>query len=127
MGGGIGAVADAVEDGFENDGVGADVMGVDGAEDGGGAHTLTVQDEAGVGQVAAGERQGGGHVFGLQPAEGGIGFRRAARSAEVHEQDGSAHGVEFAGFAQEAGFLGGVAMEENPNLWNGGAGGGRVI
>ena len=63
--------------------------------------------------MLAGIAEGGGDVFGFEHAERDIGFGGAARAAEIHEQDGDSHGVELPGFEEEAGFLGGVAGEEN--------------
>jgi hypothetical protein len=50
-------------------------MSMDGAEDGGGAHALAVENKPRMGQVLEGIADGGGDVVGFAPAEGGIGFR----------------------------------------------------
>lgn len=101
-----------VEDGFEDDAVGVDAEGVNGAEDGGGSHALAVEEQGGGGEFGAGEGDGGGDVFGLQPAEGGVGFGGAAGTAEVDEEDGGARFVDGAGFGEQAGFVGGIAVEK---------------
>ena len=113
-----------VEDGFEDDGVGTDIVNMDGAEDGGGAHALAVENQRGVREVIAGVRDGGGDIVGFEVAERGIGLGGAARAAEVHQQDGSAQGVERAGLGQKAGFVGAVAVEEEHE---GGGGGLRRV
>jgi hypothetical protein len=63
--------------------------------------------------VLLGVADGGGDVLGFAQAEGGIAFGRAARAAEIHEQDGGAQGVDFLRLEQEAGLFGGVAVEED--------------
>ena len=102
-----------VKYGFQDDGVGPDIQGVDGAQDGGGTHALAVENHRGTGQVFPGESHRGCNILRLTVPERGMAFRRAARTAEIHQQDGGAHGVDLLGFAQQADFFGGVAMEED--------------